>query len=238
MQGKVISCIKPLLYLGKKRQASGRVSLTSESVFKAKRKVERSSSGLTGAVNQIIWAQQFFTTAERKHTAYWEGENTEWGRCWDGAPFLSPRSSFPTALSYREAPYIIVLQVPRSMPNKKQRGKNQWSFLSLWLFQRNSMSVTLQVSVSMTDGCVCTLPLNYTQYPITALLLCSLESLWNKTGHQRTGFASCISNTKDASVGHSSTCLLLLLAHRKRSCGMPWRSLPTSLVQACSYSLP
>lgn len=76
MQGKVISCIKPLLYLGKKRQASGHVSLTSESVFKAKRKVERSGSGLTGAVNQIIWAQQFLSTAGRKHTAYWDGEYT------------------------------------------------------------------------------------------------------------------------------------------------------------------
>lgn len=123
MQGKVISCIKPLLYLGKNRQASGHVSLTSESVFKAKRKVERNGSGLTGAVNQIIWAQQFLTAAGRKHIAYWEGESSEGGRCWDGAPFLTPRSSFPTARTYPEAPYIIVLQVLRSMPNKNKEGK-------------------------------------------------------------------------------------------------------------------
>lgn len=75
------------------------------------------------------------------------------------------------------------------------------------------MSVTLQVSVSMADGCVCTLPPNYTQYPITALLFCSLESLWNRTTcfHHRATFTSCISNTEDASVGHSGTRLLLFL---------------------------
>lgn len=108
---------------GKKRQASGHASLSSESVFKAKRKVGRSGSGLTGAVNEIIWAQQFLTTVGRKHSAYWEGEDTEGEGCCDGAPFLTPMSSFLTALSYPEAPYIIVLQVQRNVPNKNKEGK-------------------------------------------------------------------------------------------------------------------
>lgn len=59
-----------LLYLGGKRQAFGQVSLSSDSVSEAQRKVERSGSGLSGAVKRIIWAQRFLTTAGRKRTAY------------------------------------------------------------------------------------------------------------------------------------------------------------------------
>jgi len=70
------------------------VSVTSESVFKAKGKVERSDSGLTGAV---------------------------------------------------------VLQGPRSVPNKNQEGKIRGPFGPFGY----PMSVMLQVFVSMAEGCVC-----------------------------------------------------------------------------------
>lgn len=105
----------------------------------SKQRGKWSSSGLTGAVTQFIWAQQLLTSTGGSITAYWEGENTEAGSCWGGAPFFT-LSSFPTACGYSEAPYIVVLQVPGSVPNENKEGKNQWPFLSLWLFQRNSMS--------------------------------------------------------------------------------------------------
>lgn len=233
MQGKVLN----LSYTcgEKNRQGSGHKSLTSQSVFKAKRKVERSDSGLTGAVTQFIWAQRLLTTIGGSITACQEGENTEGGSCWGGVlyPFF-----LSNCLWLSRSPLHCSPPGTRKYAKWKQRGKNQWPFLSLWLFQRNSMSDPSGLCKHGRWMCAYFPLLNHTQCPITALLLCSFECLWNKTAHHRTAFIACISNTESASAGHSSTCSLLLLARRKRSSGTPWRSLPVSSEQVCSYSLP
>lgn len=196
-------------------------------------------------MNTAFWTYLFLLTRSSEHSsswllwgenaASWEGENTEGGRCWDGATLLIARCSFPTALSYPEAPWVIALQVLSSMPNKNKRGKKS-VVLSLPLVIPEKFHISHASGLCKHGRWMCVYsPLYYTQYPTTAFLLCSSECVKQKRPSQ-----DCLHHFKYQKYqGRTQQHVLTLVAsHRERSSGMPWRSVPMSSVQACSCSLP
>lgn len=76
---------------------------------------------------------------------------------------------------------------------------------------------------------------DYTRYPTTALLLCSSECVKLNRPSQ-----DCLHHFKyQKCQGRTQQHVLTPVAsHRERSSQMPWGSVPTSSVQACSCSLP